>query len=135
MNTILKQDLAFLLLRIAFGFRLIYGTFDNIIDWNRMLEFETFLANNGFPFPLVCAIVSVYIQFLAGLSWIIGFKVKWTSLLMIVNFVIALVVVHLAHGDAYLNMAPAVHLLVIAVFLYLVGPGRYAIDKPSASTV
>lgn len=131
MNTILKKDFAILLLRIAFGFRLIYGTFDNIIDWERMLEFKTFLAGNGFPFPLVCAVASVYLQFLAGISWIIGYQVKWTSLLMIFNFVIALVGVHLSHGDTYLNMAPAVHLLVIAFFLYFTGPGRYALDKPS----
>lgn len=130
MNTILRKDFAFLLLRIAFGFRLIYGTFDNIIDWDRMLEFKAFLATHGFPFPLFCAVLSVYLQFLAGISWIIGYQVKWTSLLMIVNFIIALVGVHLSHGDTYLNMAPAIHLLVVAVFLYFVGPGRYAIDKP-----
>lgn len=129
MNTILKKDLAILLLRIAFGFRLIYGTFDNIISWDQMLEFEKFLEANGFPIPLVCAVVSVYLQFLAGISWIIGFKVKWTSLIMILNFVIAIVVVHLGHGDTYLNTAPALHLLTVAIFLYLTGPGRYAMDK------
>lgn len=134
MNFILKKDLAILLLRIAFGFRLIYGTFDNIIDWNQMLEFEHFLAAKGFPFPLVCAVTSVYVQFLAGLSWIIGFKVKWTSLFMIFNFLVAVVAIHLSHGDDYLNTAPALHLLVVAIFLYFTGPGRYALDKEIGQT-
>lgn len=130
MNTILRKDFALLLLRVAFGFRLIYGTFDNIIDWDRMVEFKNFLATNGFPIPMVCAVVSVYLQFLAGVSWIIGYQVKWTSLLMIINFVIALVGVHLINGDSYLSMAPAIHLLVVAAFFYFVGPGRYAIQRP-----
>ncbi|MCB0628156.1 MAG: hypothetical protein R2824_04210 [Saprospiraceae bacterium] len=37
-----KIDLAVLLFRLVFGFRLIYGTVDNVFSWNRMLEFKEF---------------------------------------------------------------------------------------------
>ena len=132
MNGLDKKGIALLLVRIAFGFRLIYGTYDNIISWERMLEFEQFLQANGFPFPLVCAIVSVYLQFIAGLSWILGFKVRLMSLLMIFNFLVAIIAVHLVHQDTYLNTSAAIHLVVIAILLYLIGPGKYALGKSEA---
>ncbi len=118
-----------LMIRLAFGFRLLYGTFDNVVSWERMLEFRDFLAANGFPFPLFCAVVSVYCQFLSGISWIMGFLVKYTSLLMIINFVVAIVGVHILHRDTYLATAPAIHLLIISIFLWLCGPGAFSLDE------
>lgn len=122
-----RIDWALLLLRLVFGFRLLYGTADNIFSWERMLEFKDFLSANGFPLPLICAIVSVYLQFLAGLSWITGFQIKISSILMVGNFTVALIGVHLLHGDSYLGMAPAIHLLVVAIVLFWLGAGKYAL--------
>ena len=123
------KSLALLLVRLAFGARLIYGVMDNILSWDRMVEFEAFLTANGFPFPLVSAIVSVYLQMLCGISWILGYKVKYTALLMVGNFLVAIVGVHLIHGDSYINTAPAIHLLCISLLLFVFGAGLYALDK------
>lgn len=130
-----SYSLAFLLLRLAFGFRLVYGTIDNVLSWEQMLEFRQFLESNGFPFPLLSAIISVYAQFLSGISWMIGYKVKFTAALMVLNFIVAIVGVHLLHGDSYLGTAPAIHLLVVAVFLFLCGPGEWSLDKKLSSRV
>lgn len=116
-----------MLIRLAFGFRLIYGTADNVVSMERMFEFRDFLQAHGFPFPLVCAFVSVILQFLAGLSWVVGYKVRWFSALMVLNFLVALLGVHL--GDSYLNASAAIHLVVISLFLLTHGPGRYAVDN------
>lgn len=124
------KSLTLLLVRLAFGARLIYGVMDNVLSWERMLEFEAFLSASGFPVPLVSAIVSVYLQLIAGISWVIGYQVKYSSLLMIGNFLVALIGVHLIQGDTYLNMAPAIHLLCISLLLLATGPGKYALDKP-----
>lgn len=121
-------DVSVLLIRLAFGFRLIYGTADNLISMERMLEFRDFLQAHGFPFPLVSAFVSVILQFLAGVSWVIGYKVRWFSLLMVFNFLVALMAVH--WGDSYLNASAAIHLWVISLFLLTYGPGRWAFDAP-----
>lgn len=121
------SDIGLFLVRLAFGFRLMYGTQDNILSWDRMLEFEEFLAANGFPIPLVSAVVSVYLQFIAGLAWIVGFKVRLFALLMILNFSIALLMVHV--GDTYLSAAPAIHLLIVSVLLLTIGGGKYGFDR------
>ena len=123
----LYHHLGILLLRVAFGARLIYGTIDNIVSWDRMLEFSDFLEGHGFIFSTGCAVLSVYAQFLAGICWIIGFKVRWTSLIMIGNFLVALLFVHIKNGDPYLALAPALHLLVVSVVLFLIGSGNYAV--------
>ena len=119
---------ALLLTRFAFGTRLIVGSADNVFSWERMLEFESFLRLNGFPMSLTSAIVSVYLQFLAGISWLVGFKTRVSALIMTANFIVAIVGVHLFHGDSYLNTAPAIHLLAVSVLLWAIGPGKYSFD-------
>ncbi len=121
------QDSGLLLIRLAFGGRLIYGTQDNVFSWERMLEFAKFLDFHGFPFPTVSAVVSVAVQFLAGISWIIGYKVRFFSLIMILNFAIALLMVH--RNDTYLGSVSAIHLFVISIFLLFAGSGKYGLDK------
>ena len=127
MDILKNKSLALLIIRLVFGVRLIFGTIDNVISWDRMLEFRDFLDGQGFPLPLICAIVSVYLQFLAGICWIFGFQTKVASLLMILNFLVAIIGVHLLHGDSYINMAPAIHLLAVAFLLFTHGAGRYAL--------
>ncbi len=123
------KDLGFLIIRIAFGLRLIYGTADNLLSYDQMLHFRDFLSAHGFPFPLISAFVSVILQFLAGLSFITGLGIRFFSLLMILNFTVALMMVHI--GDTYLNMAPAIHLLAISIFFLTNGGGRWSLEaKP-----
>lgn len=119
------KDLGILAVRFAFGFRLMYGTLDNIISYDQMLEFRDFLEAHGFPLPLASAFVSVGLQFLAGLSFVTGAWIRLFSAFMILNFMIALVMVHM--GDSYLNAAPAIHLLVVSFFLFLNGAGKWSV--------
>lgn len=121
------KHISFLLLRIAFGIRLIIGTQDNVFHKEHMLEFVNFLSLYNFPFPELSAYLSVYFQFLAGIFWIIGYQVRLGSFIMVLNFLIALFMVHLE--DTYLNAAPAIHLLVVSFFLLINGGGKYSIDS------
>ncbi|WP_422360851.1 DoxX family protein [Reichenbachiella sp.] len=121
------SNLSLLFLRIAFGVRLIWGTQDNILSFERMQEFATFLEANGFLFPMVSAFASVYLQCAAGVCWILGLWVRESALVMVANFVIAIIMVHI--GDAYINTAPAIHLLTFAFFLLCSGGGKYSIRQ------
>lgn len=127
-NTFSKySDLSLLFLRIAFGIRLIWGTQDNILSYERMLEFSSFLEANSFPLPLVSAFASVYLQFAAGVCWILGLWIRESALIMVANFIIAILMVHL--GDTYIGTVPAIHLLAFAFFLLCSGGGKYVIRK------
>ena len=122
-------DLSLLFLRIGFGIRLIWGTLDNIISYDRMMEFADFLGANGFPFPITSAFASVYLQFAAGICWVLGVWVRESALVMVANFVIAILMVHI--GDSYINTAPAIHLLTISFFLLCYGGGKFVVSKAS----
>lgn len=121
------KDISIFLLRCAFGTRLIYGTQDNILSWEQMLEFSKFLESYHFPFPLVSAVVSVVAQFAGGLMFILGYHTRLAALVMLLNFTVALIFVH--WGDAYLNLAPALHIWIVSLFLLTYGPGKIAIDS------
>jgi putative oxidoreductase len=122
-----NKDIGIFLFRFFIGFRLLYGVMDNIISRERMIEFEGFLKSQHFPYPYVAAPISVYAQALAGLMILIGYKIRWASMLMIINFLVALVMVH--WGQSLEEMTPALALFFAAVLFLFAGSGRYSVDK------
>ncbi len=113
-------------IRFAVGFHLIYGAQDNVFSWERMLEFEQFLRAFETPFPLLSAIISVYAQFICGILYIMGWKVRYAGLVMIFNFIVAIILVHLS--DPYPNVYPAISMLGGSIFLVFNGAGAFSID-------
>src|SRR5687767_10131561 len=107
------QGIGLLLARLFVGIRLTYGVIDNVLSWEHMLAFRDFLASFLFPFPLVCAVVSVYAQLIASLMIIVGWKIRYAAVVMIVNFLIALVVIH--RDDSFEQMTPALAMLFLNV--------------------
>jgi putative oxidoreductase len=114
-----NQPVGLLLLRLFIGVRLIYGVADNILSWQKMHEFRDFLHAFHFPFPLAAAMLSVYAQALGGLSYITGWKVRYAAMLMIVNFSLALIMVHRNQG--FEEMTSALAMLFISILLLFTG--------------
>ena len=120
------------LFRIFLGLTLVYGTWDNVFSHERMLEFRDFLAANGFPYPLFCAYLSAYAQFLCGLAIALGIGTRAAAAVMVVNFVVALAMVHVALPFSA-NIAPLA-MLFGAALLVLDGPGRFALGRAARGT-
>ncbi|WP_436515992.1 DoxX family protein [Ekhidna sp. To15] len=126
----LKQ-IADLPIRITVGFHLIYGTQDNVFSWDRMLEFRNFLEAFGAPLPLISAIISVYAQFICGILFILGWKVRYAGAIMTFNFIVAILLVHLT--DPYPTIYPAISMLTGAIFMLLNGAGPVSLDYKLAT--
>ena len=122
-----KKNYGAIFIRLIIGFHLIYGVHDNVLHWDRMLEFENFLEANGFPLPLTSAIVSVYAQLLCGILFIAGALVRVAAIIMIINFCIAIAMVHMK--DPYPQVFPALTMLSGSLFLLFHGAGKLAIDR------
>lgn len=122
-----NNDIGILLLRLFVGVRLIYGVFDNVISWEHMIKFRDFLQQFQFPLPLIAAIISVYAQLIAGIMFIVGWKVRYAALLMIINFAIALIMVH--WGQTFELMTPAMAILFISILILFHWAGRYSLGK------
>lgn len=118
-----------LLLRIFVGTRLLYGVVDNVLHWERMVEFSLFLESHEFPFPLVSAVVSVYVQFFGALSLLVGFKVRLFSFLLILNFIVALLFVHIPIDDSVEGMTPALAMLFGCLTLFFTGADKLSLDN------
>jgi putative oxidoreductase len=119
-----------LFVRLVVGMHLMWNTADNVFSWARMLEFRDFLAQQGFPVPLACAVVSAYAQFLCGALFLLGALTRPAALVMAFNFVVALLMVHV--GQPEQANFPALMMLGAALFLLFHGPGDFAVDAASS---
>lgn len=123
-------DLAPLVLRLFVGFVLVYGTQDNVFSTEKMHEFRDFLARNGFPSPLASAYLSAYAQFVTGLALLAGFMTRPAAAVVVVNFLVALFMVHLKLPFSA-NIAPLA-MLVGGLFFVLYGAPRFSVDAALA---
>ena len=121
-----RRELAPLLFRLFLAFVLIYGTQDNVFSRERMLEFRDFLAQNRFPEPLAAAYLSAYAQFICGILLALGFLTRFTGAVVAINFVVALLMVHL-RTPFNVNIAPLA-MLVGGLFFAIYGAPRYSLD-------
>jgi putative oxidoreductase len=122
-----RKDYGSFFLRIIIGWRLIDGTQDNVFSWDRMLEFKVFLEQHNFAFPLAAAVVSVYAQFICGALYIAGLFVRPAAIVMIVNFLIALLTVHL--GTTFIDSFQALIMFFGSIFFLFNGAGKISIDE------
>ena len=122
-----NKDVGVLLLRAFVGLRLIYGVTDNVISWEHMKAFEGFLAANSFSLPLISAVLSVYAQLICGLMILIGFHIRIAAFIMVINFLIALVMVH--RTDTVEGMTPALAMLFSSLLFLFYGAGKIAVGR------
>jgi putative oxidoreductase len=122
-----RKDFGALFLRVIIGWRLIDGTQDNVFHWERMLEFRDFLQNHNVPFPLFSANLSVYAQFTCGILYIAGAFVRPAALVMIINFIAALVIAHI--GTTFQQSFEALMMLFGSIFFLFNGAGRISVDE------
>jgi putative oxidoreductase len=121
-----RREVGPLLLRLFVAFVLIYGTQDNVLSSERMLEFRDFLEGHGFPYPLASARLSVYAQFLCGWLILFGLLTRVAALVMIINFGVALLMVHVGLPFSA-NIAPLAMLFGSLFFLFY-GAGPHSVD-------
>ena len=120
------RDYAPMFIRLAVGTRLIAGTQDNVFSSARMQEFAHFLAANGTPYPEAGAVVSVYAQFICGALFVLGLWTRPAAVVMIGNFVAALLIAH--RQTPFEATWPALMMLAAALFFLLHGAGRPSVD-------
>jgi putative oxidoreductase len=120
-------DFALLLLRIFVGVFLIWGVWDNITSAERMVEFVNFLAKHKFPSPEILGPLSVYLQLVIGIGFVLGLFTRWAGIFCVINFVIAIAML-----DRYGGMRgifPSGCLVVIGLYLATHGAGRFSVDE------
>ncbi len=124
----LNKYIGILLLRLFIGFRILYGVIDNVLSWDKMIEFSKFLDQNDFPYSLNLAVTSVYAQFFCSILILIGFKIRYASFILIINFLVALIFVHLKINDTIEGMTPVLAMLFGCLTFLFTGADKTSID-------
>lgn len=126
-----RREYGMFFVRLIVGFHLIHGTADNVFSWPRMIEFRDFLAMRGVPSPLLAANVSAWAQFLCGICFILGIVFRPAAVVMIINFIAALVIAHRVGG--YPPAAAALMMLFSSIAFLIHGPGKPALTRAAAA--
>jgi putative oxidoreductase len=119
-------DFALLLLRLFVGLFLVWGVWDNITETSRMQEFVEFLRKHDFPSPRLLAPVSVYLQLVIGVAFILGLFTRWAGILCVINFAVAIAMVDRFGGMR--GIFPSGCLIAIGLYLATYGAGRLSLD-------
>ena len=118
------------LLRLAFGYELLDAAGHTALNPSEgILGYADWLKSLGFPLPMVSATLSAYSEFLGAILMIAGLWTRWAAFFLLINFVFAVLMGHIAIQDTYKNALPAINLLAMSVFLLLNGPGKPSFDE------
>ena len=94
-----------------------------------MIEFSNFLQNNNFPYPVISAVISVYVQFFGAIFILLGFKIRYACFLLSINFLVALIFVHLRANDSIEGMTPALAMLFGCLTLLFTGEEKISLEN------
>ncbi|HYR28591.1 MAG TPA: DoxX family protein [Thermoanaerobaculia bacterium] len=125
-----RREYGLLFFRLIIGFHLVYGTADNVFSTERMHEFSKFLAANGTPLPLFSAYLSAWAQFICGILFLLGAFIRPAALVMIINFIAALLIAHRTGG--YPPAALALIMLFSSIGFLIHGAGKPSWDERNA---
>lgn len=126
------KEYGVIFIRLMIGFHLAYGVHFHILDSSRMDDFVKFLGERSVPVPLFSASLSVYGQFICGILFILGAATRYAAVIMIINFITAIVIAHI--GDSYQKTFPALMMLSASCFFLLHGAGRLSVDYALTGT-
>jgi putative oxidoreductase len=118
---------ALLALRLYLGWFLIVGVWDNISSAERMAEFEAFLSSLNCPAPPVAAPLSVWVQFIVGVTLIPGLLTRIAGMLLAVNFIVAVALIA-PTGANERDLFPPAILIFVGLVLVAYGPGAWSLD-------
>lgn len=125
-NTSFKNDTALLILRLVFGFSMIYGHgIPKILKFfgSEPIEFAD-------PFgigPVASLGLVIFSEVLCSFLLAIGLFTRWASIPLIITMLVAVFYVHIS--DPFAQMEKGLLFLSFYIAILISGPGWYSIDE------
>ena len=133
-NAAASRDVAALIARVLLvALFLLSGT-------NKIGGFDgtvSYIAAHGLPFPALGAMIAILVEFGGGLLVLVGWKARWTALVMAIFTVAAAIFFHAYWADAdaavrmgdYINFWKNISIAGGFLMVFAFGPGRYSFDR------
>lgn len=125
---------AILLLRVFIGVCFVIHGLGKLglVGTGTMAGFVSWLKSLNIPFPEVQARAAMVAEILGGALMTFGFFHRFGCVLVFATMVVAALIGHKKSGYLITNNPPGneytINLAVIAVALFLMGPGQYSLD-------
>ena len=119
------------LLRVALGFIFAYHGYMKLLVPGGFKGTIAFFTAIGIPLPIYSALIVSIVEFAGGIFLIAGFLAKWTSMLIMIDMLVALFKVHIRNGFLIANggFEFAAALIVALLVILLNGPGSLSLDR------
>ncbi len=125
------KPFAAIFIRLAFGFHLLQYSYGDVFQGTAGSGNEEMLAQMGVPFPYFMGWLYILTEFLGSISIIIGFKIRWFAFALVINFIVALYLVHL--NKTYMQSFEAIQMLAVSLFFLFNGSGKLSVDDSIAT--
>jgi putative oxidoreductase len=120
------QPFAAIFIRLAFGYHLLQYSYGDVFQGTAGSGNQEMLSNSGVPFPYFMGWLYILTEFIGSISIIIGFKVRWFAFALVINFIVALYLVHL--NKTYMQSFEAIQMLAVSLFFLFNGSGKLSVD-------
>ncbi len=119
-----------LILRLGVGAMMIVHGFPKLKSgpegWHKLVESMGIFGIHDFP--TFWGFMAAFAEGIGGLLFLVGFMFRPACLLMLMTMLVA-VAHHMKGGDSLQIASHAIELGVLFIAMFLIGPGRYSIDK------
>jgi len=123
------KDYAPVCLRVVVGLYLYTALKAKVYLPSVASKFSEQLENLNFPFPLFMAYLGTWALLLSYIALVVGYKVRWAAIPMIIYFAVALLTYHLPEQHSIRESMPAIVLMVLGCFFLMNGAGRPSVDE------
>ncbi|MBI2558095.1 DoxX family protein [Candidatus Woesearchaeota archaeon] len=119
------------ILRLVLGIIFVYHGYMKLFAPGGFKGTVGFFTSIGIPLPIYSALIVSVVEFFGGVLLILGVLSRLSSLLLIIDMLVALFVVHLKNGFSVSKGGYEFVLILLAgLFVILVnGPGSFSIGK------
>jgi putative oxidoreductase len=121
-----SQDVALLILRVTFGFMMIYGH-----GWGKLMRFfgeDPIKFGDPIGIGMIPSLVLVvFAEFFCAAAVGVGLLTRLATIPLMIAMFVAAFVSHI--DDPFSRMEKALMYLVVYLVIFLMGPGRYSLDS------
>jgi putative oxidoreductase len=115
-----------LFLRLAFGYHLIQYAAPMVFSAADRGEFVEMLSGKGVPWPGFLGLFAIGAEFFGALAFLLGALIRPASALLLINFAVALALVH--WNKTYLESFEAIQMFLVSATLLFTGAGALSLD-------
>jgi len=125
------NELALALLRVVLGIIFTYHGYTKLFVSGGFTGTIQFFAAIGIPLPTYAALLVSVVEFVGGLCLVFGLLTKWSTLLLIINMLVAFFSVHLKNGFSVSKGGYEFVLLILAALVVVLvnGAGKLSLGK------